>query len=51
MLDKIKQAAGLCTDYKEEWDKLVKRVMEKDFSWNASAKLYINEYEQLLNKE
>ena len=51
MLDKIKQAAGLCNDYKDEWDKLVKRVMEKDFSWNASAKLYIAEYDKLLGKE
>lgn len=51
MLDKIKQAAGLCNDYKDQWDVLVKRVMEKDFSWNASAKLYIAEYDKLLGKE
>lgn len=50
MLDKIKQAAGLYTDYKDEWMELVARCMKKDFSWQASAKLYIKEYEELLKK-
>lgn len=32
---------------KENWNKLVAKVMEVDFSWNASAKEYIAMYEKL----
>lgn len=33
---------------KEAWQALVKRAMEQDFSWNASAKSYINLYKKLI---
>ena len=51
MLEKIKQAVNLFTLEKEKWQELVVKVMKKDFSWKASAKLYIKQYEKLLNKE
>lgn len=31
--------------FKEEWQRLVKRAMEKDFSWSKSAKEYIRIFE------
>ena len=33
---------------KESWHALVKRAMEQDFSWNASAKSYIELYKKLM---
>jgi starch synthase len=36
---------------KENWAKLVKRCMESDFSWAASAKEYIKMYDGLLEKK
>lgn len=33
---------------KEAWNALVKRAMEQDFSWNSSAKSYIELYNKLL---
>ncbi len=32
---------------KEKWDKLVKKVMRNDFSWNVSARKYLNLYNNL----
>jgi starch synthase len=36
---------------KEEWEKLVKRAMEKDFSWEKSAKEYISLFSKTLGKK
>lgn len=30
-----------------KWKKLVKKVMKEDFSWNVSAKKYIEMYNKL----
>ncbi|MFO7815636.1 MAG: glycogen synthase GlgA [Halanaerobiales bacterium] len=45
MLHTIKRALSFYHQ-KEVWSKLVKRVMEQDFSWNKAAK----KYEELYNK-
>ena len=45
----INRAFVLYND-KEKWSGLVKRAMEWDFSWEASAKEYIKMYEELLGK-
>lgn len=36
---------------KKEWENLLKRVMELDFSWEHSAKEYIKLYDLIINKE
>lgn len=33
---------------KDVWNSLIKRAMEQDFSWNASARSYINLYKKLI---
>jgi len=35
--------------FKEAWEKLVKRAMEKDFSWEKSAKEYIRVFNIVIN--
>ncbi|MGI6085813.1 MAG: glycogen synthase, partial [Acetivibrionales bacterium] len=35
---------------KEEWENLVKRCMEQDFSWQNSAMEYKNLYEEMLKR-
>ncbi len=47
MLDAVKRAKA---DYsnKKEWTDLVKRAMECDYSWFASADLYIKMYKELI---
>lgn len=46
MLDAVKRAKAVYED-NAEWKKLVKRVMECDYSWSASADLYIEMYNEL----
>ncbi|MDD4211899.1 MAG: glycogen/starch synthase [Bacilli bacterium] len=48
MLEKVKEAIAL---YQEppQFKKLAKHIMSVDFSWNVSAKRYIEKYNQLLN--
>lgn len=48
MINKIKEAINLYND-KEKFNKLVKKVMKKDFSWSQSAKEYIRVYRQFFN--
>lgn len=36
---------------KKAWESLVKRAMELDYSWNKSAKAYINLYEKCVKRE
>ena len=44
--DRICAALWLYRD-KEKWAKFVKRIMQTDFSWNISAKKYIELYENI----
>jgi len=46
MMEAINKSTALYTD-KENWKALVKRVMNIDFSWEASAKKYIAIYENI----
>jgi len=34
---------------KEKWEELQKRIMEEDFSWEISAKRYLDIYERVIN--
>ncbi len=47
MLDAVKRAKRDYSD-KKEWKALVKRAMECDYSWFASADLYIDMYKELI---
>lgn len=46
MKDAVARAVELYND-KEKWTELTKKVMNVDFSWNASAKEYLKLYENL----
>ena len=46
MLFTIKVAQGVYYDMPKIWDKLVKRNMEIDFSWDKSAKEYLELYDK-----
>lgn len=48
MLDTIRRAKELFYTNKQEWNKMVVRAMEKDFSWNRSARQYEEIYQQLI---
>lgn len=49
MLYTIENAIGLYYD-KLVWNGLVKRAMQADFSWNASAEKYLGLYKELVSK-
>lgn len=51
MLFMIRYADKIYTQYPEEWLEIVKRGMEKDFSWKASCKKYAALYEELIEEE
>ena len=46
MLFTVKVAEGVYYDMPEVWEKLVKRNMEIDFSWDKSAREYLKLYEE-----
>ena len=50
MIDAVRRAL---IDYekKDVWNSLVKRAMNCDYSWQASADLYINMYKNLISEE
>ena len=48
LYEKVKEAILLYKEDKESFKALVKNVMKKDFSWNASAKVYIETYKNLI---
>lgn len=48
MKDAVNRAVDLFKD-KEKWNALVKKAMEIDFSWNASATKYLDMYRELCN--
>jgi starch synthase len=50
LLDAIKKALRVSQD-KETWTKLMKNGMQKDFSWEASAKKYESLYQKALAKQ
>ena len=43
------ERAKACYDNPESWNALVKRAMQSDYSWNASADAYIKLYRELCN--
>lgn len=47
MLDTLRYAKHIFYNKKREWNTLVDRGMEKDFSWNNSAQLYEELYDRL----
>ena len=49
MLNAINYSKKVYYDDRAEWDKLVKRGMEKDFSWSSSAKQYEGMYNWMIN--
>lgn len=49
MLDCINYALGVYKD-KKVWKTLVQNAMQKDFSWNKSAKKYVEEYKSILQQ-
>ncbi len=50
MMDAISRAINVYTQSPEQWNGLVTRAMESDFSWNASAKRYEELYHHTINK-
>ena len=44
MMNTIRYAEHVYYDYPSNWDAMVKRAMEVDFSWNVSAKKYEEMY-------
>jgi len=49
LLAKIKESAKIFSN-KKEWKKLVQKAMQQDFSWERSAKRYVELYEKVLTK-
>lgn len=49
MLNTIRYAESIYYGKKREWNKLVERAMERDFSWNNSAQKYEDLYNSLLD--
>ena len=47
MLATIRYAQAVYYDKKKSWNKMVKRAMEADFSWNSSARQYEALYESM----
>ena len=47
LLDATNRAKTLYFEYREAWDTMVQRNMNKDVSWEASAKLYRDLYVQM----
>lgn len=50
MISEIKRAIKLFSN-KDSWVKLIKAAMKKDFSWNASAKKYVELYRKILSED
>ena len=47
MLDTVRKARDLFENKKKNWNGIVKRGMEQDFSWGASARQYEELYDEL----
>ena len=50
MLDRVRYAQGIFLNKKRDWNKIVERAMNADFSWKASAKKYEDMYDGLVRK-
>ena len=50
LLKELKRALKIFED-KKVWTKIMREGMKCDFSWNASAKKYIDLYKTVLNNE
>ncbi|MGA7838933.1 MAG: glycosyltransferase, partial [Ignavibacteriaceae bacterium] len=48
MVKEIKRALKIFQDQKE-WAKIIKNGMKSDFSWNSSAKKYVELYKTVIN--
>ncbi len=48
MLDTIRYAEKIYYDRKREWNKIIDRAMERDYSWNTSALKYQELYDWLI---
>ena len=48
MIKEIKKALKVFQN-KEEWHKIMKNGMKSDFSWNSSAKKYVELYKTVIN--
>lgn len=49
MLGVINYSKSVYFDHRKEWDAMVKRGMETDFSWNSSARQYEGMYSWMIN--
>ena len=43
----VERAIGLYTDYRDKWNGLVQRAIRADFSWNKSAREYLDFYKKV----
>ncbi|WP_305146663.1 glycogen synthase GlgA [Anaerovorax odorimutans] len=50
LLFTIKRALDIFSNHKASWEALVRRAMEKDFSWKASAEKYAGLYQELVSQ-
>jgi len=50
MMHVMEDALSLYED-RDAWSKMMKRVMEVDFSWNSSAEKYISLYKSMLEEQ
>jgi starch synthase len=48
--DTIGWAVSTFYDRKKHLQKMVKRAMRKNYSWNKSAKKYVDSYKMVINK-
>ena len=48
MLFALKDAVKFMTESHEEWEALVRHVMNVDFSWDLSAERYIDMYSEII---
>ncbi len=51
MLYTIRKAVELYRDHKDKWKPLAAKVMKTNFSWNVSARSYIELYKEVLSLE
>lgn len=47
MMGIVRYAESIYYDKKRDWNKIVERAMQKDYSWNNSARLYEELYESM----
>ncbi|MFL2133582.1 glycogen synthase GlgA [Desemzia sp. FAM 24101] len=50
MLETIDRALQVYFDYPDQWKKLVRQAMKKDFSWEKSSQLYQDSYDRITDQ-